>query len=42
VGRDWGWTDKTPWSEEQWRSYVEDGSLRTFVAYYDGSVAGYF
>lgn len=42
VGEDWAWHDKLPWSDEQWRTYVEDEGLRTFVATYDGSVAGYF
>jgi ribosomal protein S18 acetylase RimI-like enzyme len=42
VGRDWNWRDKLPWSESQWRSYVESDDLRTFVAYYDGSPAGYY
>lgn len=42
VGRDWRWQDRLAWSEKQWRSYVENDNLRTFVAYYDGSVAGYF
>jgi len=42
VGADWAWHGKLSWTDEQWRSYVEDENLRTFVAYYDGSVAGYF
>jgi GNAT superfamily N-acetyltransferase len=42
VGREWTWTDKLSWTDEQWRSYVEDEGLRTFVACYDGSLAGYF
>jgi GNAT superfamily N-acetyltransferase len=42
VGRDWSWTDKRNWSDLQWRNYAEADALRTFVAYYDGSVAGYF
>lgn len=42
VGAQWDWKDKLPWSEEQWRAYVEDERVRTFVAYYDGSLAGYF
>ena len=42
VGADWAWRDKLSWSDEQWRSYVEDEGLRTFVAYFDGSLAGYF
>jgi len=42
IGAQWGWRDKLSWSDEQWRSYVEDESTRTFVAYYEGAVAGYF
>jgi len=42
VGAPWGWSDKVKWSTEQWRSYVEDENLRTWVAYYKGSPAGYF
>lgn len=42
VGAEWAWRDKLSWSDDQWRSYVEHDDLKTFVAYYDGSVAGYF
>ena len=42
VGEDWAWRDKLAWTDEQWRAYAEDESIRTFVAYYDGSPAGYF
>ncbi len=42
VGEPWAWRDKLPWSDEQWKRYVEDPALRTFLALYDGSVAGYF
>jgi ribosomal protein S18 acetylase RimI-like enzyme len=42
IGEKWAWEDKLPWSDDQWRAYVEDDTLRTFVAYYDGAVAGYF
>jgi GNAT superfamily N-acetyltransferase len=42
VGRDWFWNDKRGWTERQWGQYVESDGLRTFVAYYDGSVAGYY
>ncbi len=42
VGRDWHWTDKLPWSEQQWREYAEAEDLRTFVAYCQGSIAGYY
>ncbi len=42
VGSDWHWTDKEPWTDRQWQEYVESEQLRTFVAHYDGSVAGYY
>ena len=42
VGRDWSWTDKRHWTEQQWQAYAEADHLRTFTACYDGSVAGYF
>ena len=42
VGEGWNWTDKNIWSDEQWRAYAESPNLQTFVAYYDGSIAGYF
>lgn len=42
VGEDWDWRDRLAWTDGQWRSYVEDEAVRTFVAYYDGSPAGYF
>jgi GNAT superfamily N-acetyltransferase len=42
VGDAWHWYEKRTWSEAQWRGYVESDNLRTFVAYYDGSPAGYY
>jgi ribosomal protein S18 acetylase RimI-like enzyme len=42
VGHDWSWNDKRAWTDEQWKHYVESPGLRTFVAYVDGSPAGYF
>lgn len=42
VGRDWSWNDKRGWTERQWMDYAESDRLRTFVASYDGSVAGYY
>ena len=42
VGGDWEWTDKSGWSEEDWRSYLESPNLHTFAAYYDASPAGYY
>jgi RimJ/RimL family protein N-acetyltransferase len=42
VGERWGWIDKQAWSDEQWQSYVYSKHFRTFVAFLDGSVAGYY
>ena len=41
IGDGWNWVFRSPWSPEQWSAYVAD-SLRTFVAYRDGSIAGYY
>jgi ribosomal protein S18 acetylase RimI-like enzyme len=42
VGGPWQWTDKSDWTDEQWRAYVESDRLRTFGAYVDGAPAGYY
>ena len=42
VGESWQWTDKLSWSAEEWRAYAENDNLRTWVAYYKGTPAGYY
>ena len=42
VGAPWAWTDRLSWSDEQWRDYAESDNLRTWVAWCEGSPAGYF
>jgi len=42
VGSPWHWRDKLPWQEDQWSAYVHDPTLRTFVLYHLGHVAGYY
>jgi GNAT superfamily N-acetyltransferase len=42
VGEPWHWLEKRGWTDAQWRDYVESDNLRTFVAYHDGSPAGYY
>jgi GNAT superfamily N-acetyltransferase len=42
VGAHWDWVDKLPWSDRQWEDYVGSGHLRTFLAFYEGSIAGYY
>jgi GNAT superfamily N-acetyltransferase len=42
VGEAWEWRDKLPWSMEEWNAYAESENLKTFVAYVDDAIAGYF
>jgi GNAT superfamily N-acetyltransferase len=42
VGKDWEWIDKLSWSDEEWKAYAENDNLRTWVAYFKGSPAGYY
>ncbi len=42
IGEAWAWKNKLSWSGEQWKAYVENDNLRTWVAHYKGSPAGYY
>jgi GNAT superfamily N-acetyltransferase len=42
VGAPWRWTDKLSLADEEWKAYVDDPNLKTWVAYFKGSIAGYF
>lgn len=42
VGEAWDWTDKLAWSEAQWQEYVGSDAVRTSLAFFDGSIAGYY
>ena len=42
IGESWHWFDKLSWSDEKWMSYAEKPGLRTWVAYYEGAIAGYY
>jgi GNAT superfamily N-acetyltransferase len=42
VGEQWRWIDKRPWTDEQWKEYAAAPNLRTFAAYYDDALAGYY
>jgi ribosomal protein S18 acetylase RimI-like enzyme len=41
VGRDYQWTDRLGWSDERLQSHLESPSLELWVAYYQGTPAGY-
>jgi len=42
VGGNWQWTDRLVWSAERWQEFAAADNLRTFVAYVEGAVAGYY
>lgn len=42
VGKSWHWNDKLNWSDAQWKDYVQQKQLRTWIGYWKGSIAGYF
>ena len=42
IGEQWGWSDKLSFSDNEWEAYVENPNLRTWVAYFEGAIAGYF
>jgi GNAT superfamily N-acetyltransferase len=42
VGEAWDWYTRRRWSDEEWQNYVAPPTRRTFLACYDGSIAGYF
>jgi ribosomal protein S18 acetylase RimI-like enzyme len=41
VGRDYGWTDRLTWSDEQLHSYLSRPSVTLLVLYVRGTPAGY-
>ncbi|MFI0976690.1 GNAT family N-acetyltransferase [Streptomyces sp. NPDC021093] len=41
VGGDIRWTDRLPWTYEQWRQAVDRPGVETWVAYENGTPAGY-
>src|SRR6266542_2388464 len=42
VGEQWHWIDKRPWTDEQWKEYAAAPDLRTFAAYCDDALVGYY
>lgn len=42
IGEQWEWVDKLALSDDEWKGYVENPGLRTWVAYYEGAIAGYY
>jgi GNAT superfamily N-acetyltransferase len=42
IGGDWHWTDRLPWTWEQWMKWLDRPQLQTWVMYVSGTPAGYF
>ncbi len=42
IGADWRWVDRLSWSIEQWRQYVSQPDLETWLLYVSETPAGYF
>ena len=42
IGAPWQWTDKLSLSDSEWKEYTNNPNLKTWVAYFKGSIAGYF
>ncbi len=41
VGGDWQWTERLPWTWQQWMSLLDRPGTETWVAWRDGTPAGY-
>lgn len=41
VGGGWLWTDRLAWTQDAWREYLERPEVETWVAYLEGTPAGY-
>ncbi|KUL40001.1 GNAT family N-acetyltransferase [Actinoplanes awajinensis] len=41
VGGDWSWTDRLAWTWQQWQDHLNRPGLETWVAYVQGTPAGY-
>ncbi|WP_229831368.1 GNAT family N-acetyltransferase [Actinoplanes ianthinogenes] len=41
VGGDWWWTDRLPWTWQQWQDHLDRPGVETWVAYVRGTPAGY-
>ncbi len=42
VGTPWRWFSRLNWHWEQWEAHLKQTSIRTWVVWYKGAVAGYF
>jgi GNAT superfamily N-acetyltransferase len=41
AGRDWEWTDRLAWRDEEWDHFVRDPGVETWLLLARGTIAGY-
>jgi GNAT superfamily N-acetyltransferase len=42
VGRNYYWTDRLPWTDQEIRAYLDQPNVSLWLMTYDGETAGYF
>ena len=42
VGFEWCWYERINWSYDQWMTWLDTDDVQTWVAYFQGTTAGYF
>jgi GNAT superfamily N-acetyltransferase len=42
VGKDWQWSDRLKWIDQQWNDYLTQPDIEVWVAYVAKEIAGYF
>ena len=42
IGKNHGWVDRLVWTDKQWKDYVSNSRVRTYILKKDEDLAGYF
>lgn len=42
IGRQWDWKDRLSFTDQQWHDCICTPQLKTWIAFYSGSIAGYY
>lgn len=42
IGTQWSWKDRLSFAEQQWEACIRNPQLKTWIAFYAGSIAGYY
>ncbi len=41
IGKQWNWLEKRDWTNDQWRAYVENSNISTYIVYLKDTPIGY-